>query len=129
MAEFDRLDGCIEGYLSFVERKRTPKRAIQAGIRCHLARMPTRDASQFLDELRFNCSHILIHNWVRKANLQPILAVSADRLTVDGKSDLHQRTTLIVRRRRFGSERTPAGETVLDDDKTDDAMGFLAEFC
>ena len=52
MAEFDRLSGCIEWIdLSFVERDRTPEWAIQVGIRCHLAGMSTRDASQFLEEL------------------------------------------------------------------------------
>ena len=109
MAEFDRPDGYIEGYLSFVERKRTSERAIRAGIRCHLARTPMRDASQLLDELGFSRSHIVIHNWVRKADLQPISAVSADRLAVDGKAIYINGRLLTVRRRRFGNERTPGG--------------------
>jgi len=91
--------------------------------------MLTRDASQFLDELGVSRSHIAIHNWVRKANLQPISAVSADRLAVDGKVICINGRLLTVRYRRFGNERTPAGEIVFDDDKTDDAMGFLTEFC
>ena len=50
MAEIERLSECIEWInLSFVERKRTPEWAIRVGIRCHLAGMSTRDASQFLE--------------------------------------------------------------------------------
>jgi transposase-like protein len=86
MAETDRLSGCIEWIdLSFVERERTPRWAIQVGIRCHLAGMSTRDASQFLDELGVNRSHVAVHDWVQKAELQPILTVSADQLAVDEK--------------------------------------------
>ena len=86
MAEIERLSGCIEWIdLSFVERKRTPEWAIQVGIRCHLAGMSLRDASQFLDELGVQRSHVAIHNWVHKADLQPISTVSADQLAVDEK--------------------------------------------
>jgi transposase-like protein len=86
MPEFDRLNGCIKWIdLSFVERERTPEWAIQVGIRCHLAGMSTRDASQFLDELGVQRSHVAVHNWVHKADLQPISTVSADQLAVDEK--------------------------------------------
>ena len=84
--EFDRLTGCIEWInLSLVERWRTPEWAIQVGIRCRLVGMSTRDASQFLDELGVQCSHVAIHNWVHKADLQPVSTVSADQLAVDEK--------------------------------------------
>ena len=56
-----------------------------SGIRCHLAGMSTRDASHFLEELGVNRSHVAIHNWVHKADLQPISTVSADQLAVDEK--------------------------------------------
>jgi hypothetical protein len=63
LTEFDRLNGCIEWIdLSVVERERTPEWAIQVGIRCHLAGMSLRDASQFLDELGIQRSHVAIHN-------------------------------------------------------------------
>ena len=45
--------------------------------------MSTRDASQFLDELGVQCSHVAIHNWVHKADLRPVSTVSADQLAVD----------------------------------------------
>ena len=52
MLDPERLSECITWIdLSFVERERTPGWAIQVGIRCHLAGMSLRYASQFLDEL------------------------------------------------------------------------------
>jgi transposase-like protein len=84
--EFDRFSGCIEWIdLSFVERKRTPGWAIQVGIQCHLAGMSTRYASHFFDELGVQRSHVAVHNWVHKADLQPLSTVTADQLAVDEK--------------------------------------------
>jgi putative transposase len=86
MDDFERLTGDIAWIdLSFVERERTPGWAIQVGIRCHLAGMSTRDASQHLEELGVQRSHVAIHNWVHKADLQPISTVTADQLAVDEK--------------------------------------------
>ena len=86
MPKIERLTECIEWIdLSFMERERTPASAIQVGIRCHLVGMLTRDASQFLDELGVQRSHVAVHNWVHKADLQPISTVSADQLAVDEK--------------------------------------------
>jgi transposase-like protein len=86
MAEFDRLNGCIEWIgLSFVERRRTPDWAIQVGIRCHFAGMSLRYASNFLDELGVDRSHAAVHNWVHKADLQPASSVTTDQIAVDEK--------------------------------------------
>ena len=86
MPKIERLSESIAWIdLSFVERNRTPEWAIQVGIRCHLAGMSLRDASQFLDELGVQRSHVAIHEWVHKANLQPISTVTADQLAVDEK--------------------------------------------
>ena len=85
-SSFDRLNECIEWIdLSFVERRRTPKWAIQLDIRCHMAGMSLRDASQFLDELGVQRSRVSIHEWVHKADLQPISTVTADQFAVDEK--------------------------------------------
>ena len=54
-------------------------------IRCHFASISLRDASQFLDELGVDRSHVAVHNWVHKADLQPISTVTADQLAVDEK--------------------------------------------
>ena len=47
--------------------------------------MSLRDASQFLDELGVDRSQVAIHEWVHRADLQPISTVSADQLAVDEK--------------------------------------------
>jgi transposase-like protein len=47
-----------------VERQWIPEWAIQVGIRCHFAAISLRDASQFLDELGVDRSHVAIHEWL-----------------------------------------------------------------
>jgi transposase-like protein len=86
MAEIERLRGFIEWIdLWFVERSRTPEWAIQVGVQCHLAYMSTEYSSQFLDDLGANRSHVAVHNWVHKADLQHASTVSADQLAVAEK--------------------------------------------
>ena len=86
MLDLERLSECITWIdLSFVERRRIPDWAIQVGIRYHLAGMSLRDASQFLDELGVQRSHVAVHEWVHKADLQPISTISADQIAVDEK--------------------------------------------
>ncbi|MEF8975897.1 MAG: IS6 family transposase [Halapricum sp.] len=86
MPKIERLSESIAWVdVSFVERRRTPEWAIEVGIRYHLAGLSLRDASQFLDELGVDRSHVAIHEWVHKADLQPISTVSADQLAVDEK--------------------------------------------
>jgi transposase-like protein len=86
MPEIDRLGESIEWIdLSFVERERTPRWAIEVGIRCHLASMSLRYVSQYVGELGIDRSHVAIHNWVHKAELQPAATISANRLAVDEK--------------------------------------------
>ena len=70
MLDPERLSECITWIdLSFVERRRTPEWAIEVGIRCHLAGMSLRDASQHLERLGVDRSHVAIHEWVHKAEL------------------------------------------------------------
>jgi len=86
MLDLERLSDAITWIdLLFVERRRTPEWAIQVGIRCHLAGMSLRDASQFLEELGAKRSHVAIHEWVHKADIQPLSTVTADQLAVDEK--------------------------------------------
>jgi transposase-like protein len=47
--------------------------------------MSTRYLSQFLDELGVKRSHVAVHNWEHKADLQPMSMMSADQLAVDEK--------------------------------------------
>ena len=86
MPKIERLSESIAWIdLSFVEPQGTSDWAIQVGIRCHLAGMSFRYASNFLDELGVDRSHVAIHDWVHKADLQPISTVTADQLAVDEK--------------------------------------------
>ena len=86
MAEFDRLSERIAWIdLSFVKRDRTPRWAIEVGIRCHLAGMSLREVSKHLERFGIDRSHVAIHDWVHKADLQPISTVSEDQLAVDEK--------------------------------------------
>ena len=63
MTEFDRLnDGIAWIDLSFVERDRTSRWAIEVGIRCHLAGMSLREVSKLLEILGIDRSHVAIHN-------------------------------------------------------------------
>ena len=68
-----------------MECKRTPEWAIQVSIRCHLAGISTRYASQILDKLGAHRSYVAIHDWVHKADLQPVSTISSDQLAVDEK--------------------------------------------
>jgi transposase-like protein len=87
MAESGRLRGCIEWIdASFVEWKRTPEWAIQVGIRCHLAGMSLRDASQHLESLGVNRSHVAIYDRVHNAERQPVSTVTEEQIAVDGTS-------------------------------------------
>ena len=86
MPEFDRLSECIAWIdLSFVERDRTPRWAIEVGIRCHLTGMSLREVDKNIELFGINRSHIAIDNWVHKADLQPISTVSEDQFAVDEK--------------------------------------------
>jgi putative transposase len=87
MPETERLGDAIGWIdLSFVERVRTPCWAIYTAIRCHLAGMSLRDVSTYLEELGVSRSHVAVHNWVHKADLQPESAVTTLQLAVDEKT-------------------------------------------
>ena len=47
--------------------------------------MSLREVSTFLERFGIDRSHVAVHNWVHKADLQPISTVSADQLAVDEK--------------------------------------------
>lgn len=84
MTEIERLSERLAWIdLPFVERDRTPLWAIEIGIRCHLASMSLREVSKFSEEYGIDWSHVAIHNWVDKADLQPISTVFEDQLAVD----------------------------------------------
>jgi len=84
MTEIERLSESTAWIdLSFVERDRTPNWAIEVGIRCHLAGMSLREVSKHLELFGIKRSHVAIHNWVHKANLQPESSRNLNHVAVD----------------------------------------------
>lgn len=84
MAEIARLIGgsdCFE--VAFVEREATPESAMKLGIRLHLAGLSLSDTASILEELGVDRCRTTVHNWVRKADLQPLDGASPDRVAVD----------------------------------------------
>jgi putative transposase len=84
MSEFNRLSESTEWIgLEFVERQRTPEFAIQVGIQLHLAGLSLSNTKQYLERLGVERSRTAIHDWVRKADLQPNSDVDPNQITVD----------------------------------------------
>jgi putative transposase len=84
MPKTDRLSESIEWIdLEFVQRERTPQFAIQVGIQLHLAGLSLSNTKQHLEKLGVERSRTAIHDWVRKADLQPDSDVDPDQIAVD----------------------------------------------
>ncbi|WP_380676781.1 IS6 family transposase [Salinigranum sp. GCM10025319] len=84
MAEIDRLSEPTEWIdLGFVERQRTPEFAIQVGIQLHLAGLSLSNTKQYLERLGVKRSRTAIHDWVKKADLQPDSDVAPNQIAVD----------------------------------------------
>ena len=69
--------------LLFVKRQRTPEVAIQVSIQLHLTGLSLSNTKLNLDMLGVERSRTAIHNWVRKADLQPDSDVDPDQIAVD----------------------------------------------
>jgi putative transposase len=84
MPEIDRLSEPTEWIdLEFVERQRTPEFAIEVGIQLHLAGLSLSNTKQHLERLGVERSRTAIHDWVRKADLQPDSNVEPNQIAVD----------------------------------------------
>jgi len=84
MLKTDRLSGdsgCFE--LDFVEREATPEPALKFGIRLHLAGLSLSDTVSVLDRLGVERCRTTVHNWVQKADLQPLDGANPDHVAVD----------------------------------------------
>ncbi|MGZ0745810.1 IS6 family transposase [Haloparvum sp. AD34] len=84
MLETALLNGgsdCFE--LDFLEREATPEPAMKLGIRLHLAGLSLSDTVSILDILGVDRCRTTVHNWVQKADLQPIEGVNPDHVAVD----------------------------------------------
>ena len=84
MPEIVRLSGSSDWIdLDFVERERTPERAMKLGIQMHVAGLSLSNTISVLDNLGVNRSRKAVHDWVQKADLQPISGKSPNQIAVD----------------------------------------------
>jgi transposase-like protein len=66
-----------------VEREATPEPAMTLGIRLHLAGLSLSNIISVLDRLDVERCRSTVHNWVQKADLQPLDGVNPDHVAVD----------------------------------------------
>ncbi|SEG62498.1 DDE domain-containing protein [Halobellus limi] len=72
MQEPNRLIGCSDfPELAFVKREATPEQAMRLGIQLHLAGLSLADTVSVLAGLGVERCRSTVHNWIRKADLQP----------------------------------------------------------
>jgi putative transposase len=84
MPEIARLNGDIDCFeLGFVEREATPEPAMTLGIRLHLAGLSLSNTISILERLGVERCRSTVHNWVQKADLQPLDGVNPDHVAVD----------------------------------------------
>ena len=84
MAEIARLSGCMDWIdLDFVERQRTPERAMKLGIQLQLAGLSLSNTVSVLEELGVDRSRKAIHDWIQKADLQPTDGRSPNHVAID----------------------------------------------
>ncbi|WP_132061233.1 IS6 family transposase [Halorussus amylolyticus] len=69
--------------LEFVERERTPRPAIEVGIRLHLAGLSLSNTKREIEKLGVERSRTAIHNWVQKTDLQPTSDTIPNQIAVD----------------------------------------------
>ncbi len=84
MPESDRLTRTSEWIdLSFVERERTPPAIIQEAIRLHLAGLSLSNTKRELDKRGVDRSRTAIHDWVAKADIEPVSDVAPRQIALD----------------------------------------------
>ena len=84
MAEITRLSGCSDWIdLEFVERQRTPPQLMKLGIRLHLAGLSLSNTVRELERFGVQRSRKAVHDWVQKANLQPVDGASPNHVALD----------------------------------------------
>ena len=84
MPEIDRVDGDTNWIdLGFVEREVTPKPLMKLSIQLHSAKLSILDTISILEDSDIELVRSTIHNWVQKANLQPIDGKKLDHVAID----------------------------------------------
>ncbi|ADB63038.1 Transposase and inactivated derivatives-like protein (plasmid) [Haloterrigena turkmenica DSM 5511] len=84
MPKINRFSGCSDWItLSFVERERTPCQQMALGIRFHLAELSILNTVLKLEKFGVERSHKVVHDWVQKADLQPVTDANPNHVTFD----------------------------------------------
>jgi putative transposase len=82
IAKINHLSGCTDWIdLDFVERQRTPERAMKLGIQLQLVGLS--NTVPVLEEVGVDRSRKSIHDWVQKADLRPSEGRSPNHVTID----------------------------------------------
>ena len=68
--------------LDFLEREATPEPGMKLGIRLHLAVLSIWDTISILDTLGVERCRKTVHNWVQKADLQPLDSANPNHVAV-----------------------------------------------
>ena len=84
MPEIERFNGRTSWIdVDFVERQRTPREIIEAGIQLHAAGLSLSNTKQILDTLDVKRSRTAVRNWVQKADVQPSSDAEPNHIAVD----------------------------------------------
>jgi len=84
MPEIDRLNGPSDRIeLGFVEREATPKPLMKLSIQLHAAGLSLSDTVSVLENFGVSRSRSTVHNWMRKAELEPEGGKSPDHVAID----------------------------------------------
>ena len=84
MPEITRLSGSSDWIeLDFVEHERTPRRLMELGIRLHLAGLSLSNTISELEKFGVQRSRKAVHDWVQKADLQPVSGKAPNQITLD----------------------------------------------
>lgn len=84
ITETARLGDCSDWIdLDFVERERTPSELMKLGIRLHLAGLSLSNTISELEKFGIERTRKVVHDWVRKADLQSANDASPDQIALD----------------------------------------------
>jgi len=84
LPEIDRLTEFSGGFeLNFAEREATPEPLMKLSIRLHTAGLSLSDTVSILDSFGVDRCRTTVHNWIRRADLQPEDGRSPNHVAVD----------------------------------------------
>ena len=84
MHENARLSGgCNALELDFVERIATPKRIMKLAIQLHLRGLSLSNTVSVIESLGVDRAKSTVHNWVQKADLDPVDGRDPDKIALD----------------------------------------------